>query len=267
MELADKVVLVTGASMGIGREIAHALGRERCQVVLAARSLDLLQKEAKAIGANAHAVQLDVTSDASVHACLEEIGRRFGRLDVVANNAGSGGPVRRWSASEADDLRRTFEVHLFGSERVMRAAVPLMVRAGGGTLVNFASTLGYVAMPGTAAYNSAKAAVIMLSQTLRAELKEHRIDVRVFSPPHTSTESGKSMVLNLPHIYEPEWVARSFVKFLRGGKAEALPGGNGSLLLLRRISPWLAQRIMNGIGFGALEHAAKALPAQSGQSA
>lgn len=261
MELADKVVLVTGASMGIGKEIAHALGREGCRVVLAARSLERLREEAKAIGPSAHAVQLDVTSDASVHACMEEIAARFGRLDVVVNNAGSGGPVQRWSATDADELRRTFEVHVFGSERVMRAAVPVMTRTGGGTVVNFASTLGYVAMPGTAAYNAAKAAVIMLSQTLRAELEDQGIDVRVFSPPHTSTESGKAMVLSMTHTYEPAWVGRSFVKFLRGTKAEALPGGNASLLVLRRISPWLAQRIMNGIGFGALEHAAKALPA------
>ncbi len=257
MELAERVVLVTGASMGIGREIARALGREGCRVVLAARTVELLEQEARAIGPNAFPVRLDVTSDASVAACMEQLGRRFGRLDVVVNNAGSGGPVRRWAEAEADSVRRMFEVHLFGSERVMRAAVPLLRQAGGGTIVNFASTLGYVGMPGTAAYNSAKAAVIMLSKTLRAELREHRIDVRVFSPPHTSTESGKAMPLNLPHIFEPEWVAKRFVRFLKGRKAWELPGGNGSLLFLQRISPSLAQKIMDGIGFGTLDRVAQ----------
>src|SRR4051812_41384805 len=112
--------------MGIGKEIARALGRERCRVVLAARSLELLREEAAAIGAHAHAVQLDVTRDASVAQCLEEIERRFGRLDVVVNNAGSGGPVARWSSSEPGSTQAMFDVHVFGSERVMRAAVPLM---------------------------------------------------------------------------------------------------------------------------------------------
>ena len=256
MELADRVVLVTGASMGIGREIARALAREGCRVVLAARSEERLRAEAEAIGPRALAARMDVTSDASVAAAMAEIEAHWGRLDVVVNNAGSGGPVRRWAESETESTRAMFEVHVLGSERVMRAAVPLMLRQGGGTIVNFSSTLGWVAMPGTASYNAAKAAVVMLSQTVREELKAQGIDVRVFAPPHTSTESGKAMPLNLPKIFEPEWVADQFVRFLRGRRARALPGGNGSLLVLQRLSPGFAQWIMNRIGFGALERAA-----------
>jgi NAD(P)-dependent dehydrogenase (short-subunit alcohol dehydrogenase family) len=239
--------------MGIGREIAHALVKAGARVAFAARSVGLLEAEVAQAGPRAVAVRLDVTQDASVAEALGAVQQAFGRLDVVVNNAGSGGPVARWAEQPPDALRAMFDVHLLGSERVMRAAVPLLRKAGGGTVVNFASTLGYVAMPGTAAYNAAKAAIIMLSQTLRQELAAEGIDVRVFSPPHTSTGSGNAMPLNLPHIYEPAWVAAQFLRFLEGRKAEALPGGNGALLLVRRLSPSLAQRIMNGIGFGALE--------------
>ena len=149
-------------------------------------------------GDQALAVQLDVTQDASVSAAVAQVEAAFGRIDVVANNAGSGGGMRRWRDSEPGALREMFDVHVFGAERVMRAVVPIMARQGHGTIVNFSSTLGYVAMPGTSAYNAAKASVIMLSRTLRAELQGSGIDVRVFSPPHTSTESGKQMPLELP---------------------------------------------------------------------
>ncbi|MBL8951936.1 MAG: SDR family NAD(P)-dependent oxidoreductase [Myxococcaceae bacterium] len=260
MQVAEKVVLVTGASMGIGRAIAHALVKRGAKVAFAARSLDLLEAEVAKAGPNALAVRLDVTSATSVAQAMAAVERRFGRLDVVVNNAGSGGPLKRWEELEPDALRAMFDVHVLGSERVMRAAVPLLRRGGGGALVNFASTLGYVAMPGTSAYNAAKAAIIMLSQTVRQELAGDGIDVRVFSPPHTSTESGRSMPLNLPKIFEPDWVAAQFVKFLEGKKAEALPGGNGALLFVQRLSPALAQRIMNGIGFKALENVARLLP-------
>src|SRR5690606_29861290 len=123
---------------------------------------------------------------------------------------GSGGGIGRWRDGDSAALRAVFDVHVFGTERVMRAVVPALARQGGGTIINFSSTLGYVPMPGTSAYNAAKASVVMLSRTLRAELASSGIDVRVFSPPHTSTESGKEMPLDLPKIFEPEWVAERF---------------------------------------------------------
>ena len=76
--------------------------------------------------------------------------------------------------------------------------------------------------------------------------------MRVFAPPHTSTEAGRRMPLDLPKIFTPEWVASEFVTFLRGRRPRALPGGNGMLLFLQRVSPRLASRIMAGLGFKAL---------------
>ena len=87
---------------------------------------------------------------------------------------------------------------------------------------------------------------------LREELAKEQIDVRVFAPPHTSTEAGRRMPLDLPKIFTPEWVASEFVTFLRGRRPRALPGGNGMLLFLQRVSPRLASRIMAGLGFKAL---------------
>ncbi|MEY2932466.1 MAG: hypothetical protein RL033_3215 [Pseudomonadota bacterium] len=262
MILQDKVILVTGASKGIGLEIARALAREGCQVVLAARSLDKLERAAQECGARALAVQMDVTQADSVAAAVERIERELGRVDVLVNNAGNGASMGRWSSCASATMQELFDVHVFGTERVMRAVLPMMSKAGEGTIVNFASTLGYVAMPGTAAYNAAKAAVVMLSKTLRAELRGQGIDVRVFSPPHTKTESSREMPIELPKIFEPPWVAEQFVGFLRGRRAELLAGGNGSLLLMQRLSPGLARHIMERIGFGALERVESKLSAQ-----
>jgi NAD(P)-dependent dehydrogenase (short-subunit alcohol dehydrogenase family) len=263
MKLRDKVVLVTGASQGIGLEIARALAREGARVVLAARSLERLEVAARDCGPQALAVQLDVTRDDSVSAAVARITQELGPIDVLVNNAGNGGSMSRWCDSDAEVVRQMFDVHVLGAERMMRAVAPSMLRSGKGTIVNFSSTLGYVPMPGTAAYSAAKAAVVMLSRTLRAELRPQGIDVRLFSPPHTSTESGKEMPLDLPKIFEPAWVATEFVRFLKGSSAETLAGGNGSLLVVQRVWPRLAQRIMEKIGFGALARVeAKRLLAQ-----
>jgi len=269
MELQDKVVLVTGASMGIGLEVARALVREGARVAFAARTLDKLEAVAAEYGAQALAVRMDVTNDESVRRAVGRIEQELGSIEVVINNAGNGGTVSLWQDTDSDLMRRMFDVHVLGAERVIRAVAPSMMRRASGTIVNFSSTLGYVPMPGTAAYNAAKAAVVMLSRTLRAELRPAGIDVRIFSPPHTSTESGKEMPLDLPKIFEPPWVAQQLIRFLEGNRAEVLPGGNGSLLVIQRVWPGLARRIMERIGFGALERAGaqRLLPRSSDGSA
>jgi NAD(P)-dependent dehydrogenase (short-subunit alcohol dehydrogenase family) len=255
MNLDGSVIVVTGASSGIGLTIAHALVDEGARVVFTARSRERLEAEVKkatARGGDAIAVSMDVTSDDSVSAALEVILARFGRIDVVVNDAGNAGEMNLWSAMSPQIVRETFDVHLHGTERVMRAVLPTMQRQRSGTIVNFASTVAWVPMPGAAAYSAAKAAVVSLSEALREELRSDGVDVRVFAPPHTSTEAGKRMPLDLPKIFAPEWVAAEFIAFLRGTRARALPGGNGMLLLVQRFSPRLASRIMNKLGFNAL---------------
>ena len=255
MKIEGKVIVVTGASGGIGLEIAHALARAGARVVFTARSVERLEAEAaraREQGGDAIAVGMDVTSDNSVKEAIDAVLAQYHRIDVVVNNAGNGGEMNLWSAMTADEVRQMFDVHVLGSERVMRAVLPAMRRQGGGTIVNFASTVAWVPMPGAAAYSAAKAAIVSLSESLREELGKENIDVRVFAPPHTSTEAGKRMPLDLPKIFAPDWVAAEFVAFLRGKRPRALPGGNGMLLFVQRMSPRLASRIMTGLGFKAL---------------
>lgn len=260
MKLQEKVILITGASGGIGLEVARALLQEGAFVALCARSKEKLIEEAKRAtdeGLNALAVQMDVTSDESVRAAIQSIIARWGRLDVVINNAGNGGRLSYWNTTDPHATQEMFDVHVFGAERVIRAALPFMLAQQSGTIMNIASTVGWVPMPGAAAYSAAKAAVISLSDTLRAELAPNNIDVRVFAPPHTSTDAGKEWPLGLPKIFAPEWVAAELVSALKGKRSKVIPGGNGMLLFLQRLWPPLATRIMNKIGFTALTKVAQ----------
>ena len=253
MEPKGKVILVTGASSGIGLATARALAREGAQVVIAARSLDALEAEAERLrrgGDTALAVAMDVTSDASVAAAVEGIVRRFGRIDVVVNNAGNAGRLTFWAAADPAATRQMFDVHVFGMERVTRAVLPHMLEQGGGTVVNIASTLAWVPMPMAAAYSAAKAAVLSFSESLRAELADRGVEVMLFAPPHTRTPS--EMPLRGPRIHSPEWVAEELVRSLRRGRACFLAGAsNRALLVMRRIAPGVASRIMRDIGLRA----------------
>lgn len=256
MEPKDKVILVTGASSGIGLASARELAREGARVVLAARSLTRLEVETAAIradGADATAVVLDVTDRASTEAAVSEILRRFGRIDVAINFAGNGGALGPWDQASPEQLRVMIETHLLGAEHLARAVAPAMLACRSGIIVNIASTVGWVPMPGAAAYSAAKAAVLALSDALHAELAGRGVEVRVFAPPHTNTEAGRAWPLDGPQVFEPEWVARQLVGALRADRVRFLAGASNRLLLaIQRLSPAYARFIMKRIGLTAL---------------
>jgi NAD(P)-dependent dehydrogenase (short-subunit alcohol dehydrogenase family) len=259
MDPKDKVILVTGASSGIGLAAARALARAGAAVVLAARSREKLATEAeriRAAGGAALAITLDVTSDDSAAASIEATLARFGRVDALVNNAGNGGELRFWAEAEPDHLRAMFDVHVFGAERMARAVLPAMREQGGGTIVNVASTVAWVPMPSAAAYSAAKAAIVSLSESLRAELSPDGIEVVLFSPPHTSTDAGRAWPLEGPRVQTPDWVADELVSTLRSGRKRRLAGAsNRMLLVIQRIAPAYAAYIMRDIGLRAVARA------------
>ncbi len=246
MEIEKSIILVTGASQGIGLQIAHALVREGAIVVFAARSIDKLRREAEKAGSNAIAVKMDVTDDLSVETAINEIIARYGRIDAVINNAGINGTLSLWSDTTSFQTREIFDSHVLGTERVMRAVLPVMKKQKSGVIVNIASIVGWVPMPGLSVYSAAKDAVISISRTLREELKYFGIDVRIFTPAHTNTGHPLERKTN----ETPESVAEELVKSLLQDRPVTVM--EGSLILLNRFFPKITSKMMNQTGFKAL---------------
>jgi short-subunit dehydrogenase len=254
MKVSEKVILVTGASKGIGAASAAELARRGALVVLAARSLQRLEARAAEIrqaGGKADIVHLDVTSDDSVALAIQTVLGRRGRIDTVINNAGDGGKLGLWLDQDRGKLREMLDVHLLGMERVTRAVLPSMLSRGRGTIVNVVSALAWAPMSAATAYCAAKAGVLAFSEALRGELADRGIDVLIFAPGHTKTDAA--FPLKTGQILMPEEVARDLARSLEAGRPLFISGiSNRNLVRLKRFWPGLAARIITNIGLQAV---------------
>jgi uncharacterized protein len=195
MKLQDKVAVITGASMGIGEEIAKLFAREGAKLVLCSRDLARVEAARQRIGAgeNAIAVACDVSRrdqvDALVHAAMTS----FGRIDILINNAGFG---LNDSLAELDmeQCRQLFETNLFGAMECMQAVIPIMRRQGGGDIVNVSSVAGHIATPYMSVYAASKHGMQAMGRAARMELQRHNINVLMVSPGYIATDFSKNML-------------------------------------------------------------------------
>ncbi len=186
MELEDAVVLVTGASSGIGAATARAAAAAGAKVALAARRADRIGAIAAELP-DALAVTTDVTDGGAVAALVEAVLERYGRIDVLVNNAGQGlhEPIER---IDPDDLRAVLELNVVAPLVAMQAVIPTMRKQGGGAIVNVSSGTTLHVFPGTGGYAATKAALNQLSATARLELAADGIVVSTVYPRITDTE-------------------------------------------------------------------------------
>ena len=196
-----KTALVTGANKGLGREIARQLGRKEYVVWLGCRDVErgnTAASELRADGVDAHVLQLDVTSDASVTAAAATFGATNRQLDVLVNNAGIAFVEAAPSHASLADLRATYEVNVFGPVRVTQAFVPFLIESGQGRIVMMSSILGSIGEQldmttqayGTSllGYNSSKSALNMITVLFAKELAVHGIKVNAANPGYTATD-------------------------------------------------------------------------------
>lgn len=212
---AKPVVLITGASSGIGAETARHFASKGFETVATMR----MPKGASPTGVTE--LVLDVTDGASITAAVASVMERFGRIDVLVNNAGYGliGPLESLTS---DQLRRQFDTNVFGLVAMMRAVLPGMRTACSGTIVNVSSVGGRMAFPFTAAYHGTKFAVEGITESVRYELKPFGIRVKLVEPGGIRTDFGtRSMELVVEEPYEP--MTHRMLKLYRE-RGNSLPG-------------------------------------------
>lgn len=218
--LTGKVALITGAASGIGR--ASALGFAGAGAAVALldidrEGLDETAAQVRAVGQDVEVIEADVTDLAAVAQAVQQVDRRFGRLDAAHNNAGVPGPYLPLDDYPADDFRRVIEVDLIGVWHCLRAEIAQMRRQGSGAIVNTSSMLGDAAMPDNGAYVAAKHGVNGLTRAAALELGPVGVRVNALAPGVTRTAmiSGVSDELlrsvPLARIAEPAEIAAAAV--------------------------------------------------------
>jgi len=254
-QIANKVIIITGASTGIGRETALLLGREGARLVLVARREALLQeirKQVEASGGNALCLPLDLTDSANVERMIVVALEHFGRIDVLINNAGFGffGTVEHTTSAV---VREIFALNFHAALRAMQLVIPLMRKQGGGHIINISSVAGKRGLPLSGIYCATKFALDGITQSLRLEVKDDGISVSVINPAGTETEFSEHVrqagiagsFKPMGRIQSAETVAREIVECIRKPKLEVYPyRASRALAWLNTIAPSLADRVM-----------------------
>jgi NADP-dependent 3-hydroxy acid dehydrogenase YdfG len=191
--IQDKVVVITGASSGLGEATARRLARDGAKLVLGARRIERLQALAAelSLGADA-AVRTDVTQCAQVANLVDHAVRRHGRIDVLLNNAGlmPHSPLER---GKVQDWERMIDVNIKGVLYGIAAALPHMKAQKSGHIINVSSVAGHSVRPGGAVYSATKHAVRVISEGLRQEVKPYNIRSTIISPGAVATELPDSI--------------------------------------------------------------------------
>lgn len=235
--LTGKTALITGASRGIGAETARAFAAAGANVVLAARSADALQDLAAEIGPQARAVSCDVSDYAQVVAAVQTATDSFGALDILIGNAGVIEPIARLEDSDPSGWGSVIDINLKGVYHGIRAALPVMKAAGGGTIITISSGAATNPIEAWSHYCASKAAALMLTRMVHKEEGENGIRALGLSPGTVATEmqreikaSGINPVSQLDwsdHI-PPDWPAQALI-WMCGPEADEYLGNDISL--------------------------------------
>ncbi len=230
MDLAGKVVVITGASMGIGEAIAKEFVDGGANVVFSSRDLQRSEGARQRVGSAERtvAVACDVTKRADLANLLAQSLSRFQRVDVWVNNAGYG----LMDSVESMDMlacRKMFDTNLFGAIDAMQLVMPVMKKQGSGSIINIASTAGHIAVPFMAAYCATKHAMRAIGNAARVELRRTGVNVLTVCPGYISTDFSVNAVKGKEQLrlsaaakrgVTADRVARAVVRGYLGGKRE-----------------------------------------------
>ena len=262
-----KIVLITGAGAGLGEAMARRFAVDGWQIIVADLDLERAEAVAAELGGAAHALAMNVVEEADWERVRNEVEARFGHLDVLVNNAGVavGGTLEETSI---EDWRWVMDIDLLGVVMGCKAFAPMMRRRGRGHIINVASYAGFAAAPGINAYGTAKAAVIAMSEMLRAELKSAGVEVSVLCPAFVKTRLTETMRAPDPSYSErvQRWMANSGVSAedVAGVVARAVARPrfllltHGNTRWMWRIKRWLPETYFRLLMRGVAKMEAKA---------
>ena len=264
----NKIIIITGGSMGIGLATAEAIARQGGSLCLIARRPDPLARAQQRVQAATispeqfvETLACDVTDESALRPLLDDFIARRGVPDVLINAVGYSYP-QRLARLTLEDFRKQMEVNYFGQLIPTLMLLPHWLQRGGGHVSFVSSVLGYMSMIGFAGYAPTKYALFGLAETLRHELKPHGVSVSILFPPDTDTPGFERENLTKPpesaklseagKLMTPEAVAQVYVAGLLKGRFEILPGEAGWIRLLSRLSPrfmrWYLDRALRKLG-------------------
>ncbi len=253
-ELTGKRVILTGASGGIGRATAAALGAAGCRVALASRDRDALDKVVRGLPTGEYVVvPTDITNADDRRRLVDAAVTAFGGLDILVNNAGIGS-WGHFSTSTEDIARRVMEVNFFGPVELTRAALPHLENGVQPCVVNVTSMCGRKGMPAWPEYSASKFALVGMSEAWRGEFARFGVDTLTVVPGMTDSGFDKNWIrvdgkadLRFADGMKPEEVAAGIVAAVRTNKTETVLGSEARRLLrfnryFPRLTNWLIAR-------------------------
>ena len=230
MNLGGKAALVTGASSGIGWELARALGARGVRLAISARRTERLEELGEEVARKGGAKPVVLPADLSARGAAKELAEKavgaLSRVDIVVNNAGSGVGGLQWVVADGDEGRETFELNFWSPLALIQELVPPMRDRGNGAVVNVTSIAQILAMGGLGHYNASKAALAMATETLRLELSGSGVHVLevVAGPIATGIQGearlvpGADELLKRAPLGKPATLARLMVRALERGR-------------------------------------------------
>ncbi|UOY93905.1 SDR family oxidoreductase [Ectobacillus sp. JY-23] len=226
MELKGKIAAITGASGGIGEQLARLLVTEGATVVLLARREEELMRVRQEIGSACYVYRLDVSDEKMVADVFTRISQEVGDVDILVNNAGFG-IFKTFEEASLQEVKAMFDVNVFGLVACTKAVLPAMKKRSSGHIVNIASLAGKIATPKSSAYSATKHAVLAFSNSLRMELATSGVSVTSVNPGPIRTdffniadESGTYVKSVERYMLRPEYVAACIVKAIKMNKRE-----------------------------------------------
>jgi short-subunit dehydrogenase len=247
----DKVVLLTGASSGIGEALALEIARRGGILGLLARREELLRALAgkcEAAGGRARVFACDVVDSAAVQKAADDLGREFGRIDILIANAGIGGNNKETRELRPEFVRQVIEINLMGAVNAVYAVLPRMLERGEGQLVAVSSLAGFRGLPKSAAYSASKGAMTNFFESVRLDVQHQGVAVTIIQPGFIKTPLTSGRKNKMPFLMELEDAVPVFLRAIeRKKKFAAFPWQLASFVRLGRIFPaWLYDKIASG---------------------